>query len=291
MRAHIATDSGAHFAHSQLIAQSPVTIVPNTMVIGGRVYREGIDISAEQAMEQLVHQMTPPRVTAPSVEAYATLYSHLANHNEVILSIHSSRMLSKNWEHARAAAQQLEGHVRIFVIDSRTIDAAQGFVVRAALRAIQQYSGNIEQMVQTVRSATERVYSVYFVESVDYLMRNEILPVSHAVISAMHHMLPLVTMEDGKIVPIEKVKNRLQAVERLVEFVVEFDAFEDALILQHRPHQTEISRNLQERLALEFPQQHFGYSMYGASLAALIGVSATGLVLLERDMLAKDTDF
>jgi len=98
----------------------------------------------------------------------------------------------------------------------------------------------------------------------------------------MLNIKPVLTIEDGRLIAIEKVRTRLQAIERLVEFVIEFTEFEDMLIMQHRSGQTEQTRMLQDRLKLDFPDVHFPHAMYGASLAALIGTDATGLAVLEN---------
>jgi hypothetical protein len=87
------------------------------------------------------------------------------------------------------------------------------------------------------------------------------------------------------------VKTRLQAVDRLVEFVVEFSDIEDVLILQHKSYITEQTRMVQDRLAVDFPGQYFPHTLYNPSLAGLIGVDATGIVVLESEIEELDDDF
>lgn len=283
MNIHIVTDSSAHFSNPHWAGQYPVTIVPNRIVIAGETYREGVDLSADEALEMLQHQVTPPRVIPPSVDDYVAVYTRLAHHYDGVVSVHVSRGLSDSWQHAREAAQQLDGHIDIAVIDSGTLDAGQGLVVRAAMRAVEKRMfDNFDTLVQYVRGLTERVYAVYYTNSPLYLMRNKIMSPSHAVMSALHHVMPLVTIESGELVTMEKARNHTQVIDRLIEFVVEFEHIEDALIVQSRSFAGEQTRSLQERLALEFKEQHFPFSLYGAFLAAWIGTDAAGLVILER---------
>jgi len=155
-------------------------------------------------------------------------------------------------------------------------------VVRAAVRIIEQLDAHIDTIVQAVRGATERAYAVYYVETLDYLMRNNIMSTSHAILATMHDTLPLLTVEDGLLLTMEKVRTRAQAVDRLVDFAIEFVDLEDALILHHRTYMSEQTRALQERLSGEFEGRHFHQAVYSPSLAALIGVDATGLVVLEK---------
>jgi fatty acid-binding protein DegV len=82
---------------------------------------------------------------------------------------------------------------------------------------------------------------------------------------------------------VEKVRTRAQAVERLVEFLVEFANLDEAFIVQPRPHLGETGRLLQDRLATDAPQRQFPHTLYGAALARWIGTEALGVVVLESD--------
>lgn len=285
---HIVTDSCATFVHPQFIRQSPVTIVPNTLEIGGKRYREGQDISTEEALSLISKQPTAPKVISPTVEEYFTLYSSLIRNHDAIISIHASRELFNSWENARHAAQQM-GQVGITVIDSTLLCVAQGLMVELAVKALHRQEP-LDEIVRLVRGAAERLYAMYYVEDLDYLQQNGIMGASHRILGTMLGLKPLVTIEEGKLTLTEKVKTRTQAVEHLVEYVVEFSDIEDVVIVQSRARMTEQTRMLQDRLTLEFPEQTFPYTLYGGPLAALIGAGASGVVVLEQETEDFDDD-
>jgi fatty acid-binding protein DegV len=114
---------------------------------------------------------------------------------------------------------------------------------------------------------------------------------SHTILSALLGIKPFIGVEHGRLALIEKVRTRAQAIDRLVEFVVEFAEIEDVVILQHKTYMSEQTRMVQDRLAVEFPGQYFPYSLYGPSMASLIGADATGLVVLERETDSIEDDF
>jgi len=136
--------------------------------------------------------------------------------------------------------------------------------------------------VQQVRNATDNIYSLYLVESFERLHHNEILSPSHAKLGEFLEIKPLVTMDEGRAVVTGKVRTRSQAIDRLVEFVEEFENIQDGIIIQTRVHITEQTRILQDRLSLSFPGKHFPYTIYGASLGSLLGGNVTGVVILEN---------
>lgn len=284
----IVTDSCADFTNPHFLSQHPVTLVPNKITVGGKTYREGVDLNAEDALRLFARLPQPPVVQPPTEAEYLDVYTRLARETPTIISIHVSREISTSWRLARRAAQQLAGNCRIIVIDSQTLSAGQAMLVRVAAQALETQE-TVEDIVRVVRGAVERIFTVLYTESLDYLLRSHIMGPSHTILGAMLGVKPVLSMEDGRLMPMEKVRTRVQAIERLVEYAVEFSDVEDAVILQHKPFMSEQTRMLQERLAVDFPGRHFPYAMYGPSLAALVGTDATGLVVLETEP-EKDTD-
>lgn len=286
---HIVTDSGAHFPTPHIAIN--VTVIPNRLTIAGKTYREGVDIGAEEALRLIAAQTSAPTITPPSVQDYSDVFTRLARDTQGIVAILTSRTLSQSWANARAAGEALSGHCPLMVIDSRTVSTGQALLVRLATRLIEAGGATFDDVVKAVRGAVERVYAVYYTESMDFLMQNHIMPASHGILGMMLNLKPVLAVEEGEIVPIEKVRTRTQGLDRLVEFAVEFTDLEEAMIAQPRVGITEGTRHLQERLAFEFPGRHFPHAIYGASLAALIGTDALGLVILEREGTTENDDF
>lgn len=289
-RIHIVTDSGARFSNPRLVRHFPVTILPNTIDIAGARYLEGVDIDVDRAFELISNHGQPPIVEPPSENDYAELYARLSHFCDAIISVHPSRELSSSWSNGRLAAQQVSSSCEIAVIDSQSLCAGQGMLIRVAARAANEQE-TAEEVIQTVRQAVNRIYSVYCVRNVDFLRANGFMKPSHAVLSTQLGIKPFVSLEDGNLIVIEKVRTGGEIIERLVEFLVEFTELEDAVVLQDQKHITEETRLMQDRLALEFPGQHFPFTMYSATMASYLGTEATGVAVLENAVDEYDYDF
>jgi fatty acid-binding protein DegV len=155
-------------------------------------------------------------------------------------------------------------------------------LVENAVRLLDQET-SFEPLVRRVRSSIERIYAIYYTETTEFLFHSRILNPSHGILGAMLGIKPFLSLENGIITPIEKVRSRSQAVDRLVEFSIEFENIEQAVIVQSRSTPTETTRMLQERLAVEFPGRDFPVTVVAASMAALIGPEVYGLVILESE--------
>lgn len=286
-RIHIVTDSYANFVDPGFLIEQPVTVIPNQIQIGEDRFREGIDMDNEQALALIRQHHVVPIIIEPTVEDYLRTYHHLIPNYDAIISIHASREISANWGRARTAAVQMMGQCEIVVVDSQMLCTAQAMLVQMATRAVLQQM-QTEDIVRLVRGAIERIYAVYFVETLDYLRFNKIMDASHAILGSMLGLKPFITLESGQPVLMEKVKTLSQAVERLVEFAIEFTDIEQGAILHYQTALNEHLHLLSERLMQDFPAQPFPRAVYNPSMAALIGPDATGMVILECEMDAID---
>lgn len=279
-RVHIITDSTAHFTDATFPHRMGVTVVPQTIQFGRQTYREGVDLSTEEFYRRLPHYATLPAMTPPSVDTFRELYAEKIRQNKQILSIHISSKMSKTMAMARQAADEFLGGNKIVVIDSLTTSIGLGLLVEAAADAAEK-NLPLDEIVRIVRGMITHMYAVFFVENLDYLERNNRLSKSQAVLGTMLGIKPFLTIEEGEIIPMEKVRTREKAIDKLVEFVSEFSNIDRVAIMQSGQQPTEDTRLLLERLEQTFPGQYFPVMTYGPGLACQIGPDSLGIFILE----------
>lgn len=276
----IVTDSSAQFVNPEIVKRHNIEVVPNTIHLGAQSFREGIDLDAEAFFRLHNQSNAPITLSAPSVDAFTAVYGRLNRGTDKILSLHMSRAFGATWNNARSATKTLLGRCEIVALDSLTTSVGLGMLVEAAAIAIED-GLPFDEVVRIVRGMVPHIYIVVFVESLDYLRRNGLLSESQSVLGAMLNIKPFLTIEEGEIIPMEKVRTGAQAIDKLVEFVTEFSDVKDLVILQSTPYATDAIRTLQEQLAVEFSGRSFPSTQYGPSLAALVGTDATGIVVYE----------
>ena len=130
----IVTDSGTDVNFTpEEIKKYNVHVVPLTVTLAGKSYREGIDIQPDAFYNLLDETGTLPVTSQPAAGEFAALYSELAKTDPEILSIHISSGLSGTADSARAGAMVPEANVT--VIDTKTLSVPSGWQVEAAARA------------------------------------------------------------------------------------------------------------------------------------------------------------
>lgn len=279
----VVVDSATDFHNPALIERHRITIVPGTVIIGDDVYIDRQQMDAESFFKRIGVEDVQPRVQAPSVEQFTQAYTRLAQETDQIISLHTSSALSDAYQNALAASRNLLGRCDIAVVDSQTSSAGLALLAELAAKAA-EHSLDLDQVVRDVRGAISRVYTIFYVDTLDYIQRQALLGEAQAILGTMLNIKPFLTIEEGHLVAMEKVRNRNQAVDKLVEFVLEFGEIDQLVILQNSPFTTEAVRMLQERLQAEFGRRNFPAILYGPTLGCWLGPDATGIAVLEKEL-------
>jgi fatty acid-binding protein DegV len=134
----------------------------------------------------------------------------------------------------------------------------------------------------------QRVYIVLVTDTLDYLEHSQLISPAQAILGAMLDIRPFLAIEEGNIIPMEKVRSRERAIDKLIEFANEFSDVEQIAILQSKPYPTQKTKALRERLQVIAPGHEFPVLLYGPLLASHIGPDGIGLIVYEgvgREML------
>ncbi|HET6363237.1 MAG TPA: DegV family protein [Gemmatimonadota bacterium] len=212
------TDSTAGI--ERLVPELRCAVVPLTLEIDGALYKEGADLSAADFYRLLEVAGSPPGTLPPDVDEFAAVYEQLLTRCDSVLSIHLSGELSRTVERAREAATRLGAGDRIAVLDSRLAGAALGLLcleADARLRRGESLAGILAALERII--AGIRVYfSVY---SLDFLYLGGRLDRVGGSGSRVAEDRPILSLEAGKLILVERVIGETTRVDRTVELVAE----------------------------------------------------------------------
>ncbi len=274
----VVTDSSADLP-PEIVQALGITVLPVNIHFGNKVYRDGVDINAQEFFERLSRDGTPPpSTTPPPLSLFEATFADLMKQTDQIVAIHASGKLSQTYSRAQRAAAPLLGRARIAVIDSQLVSVGLGTLVTAAARAAEA-GVQVEEVVRLVRGMIPRIYIAFFSDTLEYLERGGRIRKAQAILGGMLNIKPLLILEDGDIVALEKVRTRAKAVEKLVEFIVEFTHIEKMTIL-HSTTPEDVNL-LIEQINLALPNLDLKVDLYGPALGTHLGPGALGVVVYE----------
>ncbi|MCS6870056.1 MAG: DegV family protein [Anaerolineae bacterium] len=279
----IVTDSSAHFSDPELVERYDITVVPLSIRWRGRTYQEGIDLDPADFLAQLGNYPDLPELLPPSLETFQAVYTRLARHTDRILSIHLSHAMHATGKVAQAATQSLLGRCTISVFDSKNIGLGLALVVEEAAR-LAETCDSLDEIVRALRKQLTRLYAIFSLERLIYAERYGLLSHAQRLLGELLGIRPILTIEEGELLAMEKVRNSAQTVDKFVEFMLEFTNVERLLLLQGTTQPTEQTTMLIERLSLEFAQRDYPTALYQPSLACYLGPHASGIMVCEAPL-------
>lgn len=228
VRVRVVTDSTATIlpSHAQALG---ILVVPNRLLLEGRVYRDAIDLTAAQFYARFP-RMGPTVATAPASaeDFYSTYQWAFAQGATAIVSIHASRRVSQVFSNALAARDALAPAV-IDVIDSQLVGVGMWpAVVRAAKLASMGASPQaVHEQVAAVLART-RLYSL--LESLEYVRRGGRSARAVHLFGRVMNAYPILSYQDGEAVPVESVRTRRRGLQRMRELALGHGAIESLLV-------------------------------------------------------------
>lgn len=212
----IVTDSTAYLA-AEIATAAGVLVVPLHVVIAGVAYAEGVEIDVAQVATALRGRSTVS-TSRPSPQTFLDAYQQAADEGaDAIVSLHLSAALSGTFESAVLAAR--DSPVPTHVVDSRSVGAGLGLLVLQAARSARSGVGPAE-IADTAAARAVGSLAYFSVATLEHLRRGGRIGTAAALLGSALAIKPLLLLDDGVIVPLEKVRTNARAIARLEELVV-----------------------------------------------------------------------
>ena len=273
MTVKIVTDSVADLP-SEVAKELGITVIPLNVRFGTEVYRDGIDLTAEQFYDKLKHSEVLPVTSVPTPVAFAEVYEKLAEETDEILSIILTSKLSGTYEVALQSIGLMKRECRVEVVDSQWAVMAQGFIVITATRAAQA-GASLDEVIDVTRRTIPRVDMLATFDTLDYLRRGGRIGRAQAFMGSILKVNPLITLRGGVVEPAGRTRSRAQAIERLYNFAMSYSFIEEMAVEDSAcPDEAEA---LVERLSSKFPKER----IYRSRGTPVIGThTGPGLLLV-----------
>ena len=276
----ILTDSSAQFPQLSFAGRDLVRVISLDVELGGKLYKEGGDLRPAQ-LKPVATTEDSPRLIAPTVDEFQEMYISLGRVYDDILVILLSAQLSDAYDNAQQAAGQLQGARPIIVINSQTTSVGLGLLVQTAAEALSE-GHSIVEAERIVRAMIPHVYTLICAPSLSYLHYAGFLDHAQATIGEMMGIYPIFTLEEGRLTPMEKVRNYRYALEYFQEFLEEYDDLRHIALLQSIPPNAQEARILRQSAQECFPDTSYTEHAMNLPFSILFGPKTMSLIVVEN---------
>ncbi len=218
----IVTDSCASIPES-LLETLKIQWVPYYIYRGTEVLRDLVSIQRGPFYDWLPSARELPKTAAPGSGDYLSTYKSLAEQGICeIVSIHMTSKGSGAYQAAKdaqALAVDVLPKVKIEVIDTLNVSMSHGWmVIEGARDALKGRS--LGEVVTRVRQMIPITRMIQTADTLKYLYLGGRIGKAKHLVGTLLNIKPLITMEDGIIVPLGSARSRSRAYQMMVEKVV-----------------------------------------------------------------------
>jgi DegV family protein with EDD domain len=212
----IVTDSTADLA-PELQAQYGLSLVPLIVNWDGQTFRDGVDLTTADFYQRLRTSKTLPRTGAPSIAAFESAFREQLKTHEAVISVNLAARLSGTYESARQAAESVDPR-RITVVDSGSVSICLGWLAEMGARLAQQ---GLEPaaIVERLEEARGRLRILVVLETLEFMQRGGRIGRAAALAGTLLSVKPILSIREGEVSPVERVRTMKGALRRLVELV------------------------------------------------------------------------
>ena len=276
----VITDTDASLSQS-VAATYGIRQVPITIHFDEEMFRTGIDIDDKLLFEKVDQYNKLPTTSAPSIGAFMEEYRAAFDDGaDDIVCICVSSKVSATYTAAVAACEHFPGR-NIKVIDSSTLSLAQGFMAMAAAQAVQE-GASLDEVVTRALDVGGRVHVYAVLATLKYLALSGRVGKLVAGMADTLNIKPILTVQDGKLDLLERVRTRKKAIARVFDLVaadVDGKRIERAGII-HGNHPLGAAE-LKDQLCKQFncPEEVI-ITEFSPGLSVHAGSGVVGLVIL-----------
>jgi DegV family protein with EDD domain len=258
-----------------------ISVVPLMVLFGEQAYRDGIDLGAAEFYAKLTSTPTMPTTSAPAPAHFEQAYRDaIATGATGILEISISSALSNTYAAAKHAAETVTADTRvpIEVVDSRTV--SMGFGLPAVTVAEQARQGmRLAELKARAESILNRVRLYATLDTLEFLQRGGRIGRAQAIAGTLLSMKPILQVRDGQVLPLERVRTRGKAMERIGQVVEQLGPLEAMAIVG--------SDEASRQMLVETVQRFWSGPIATAGLGPVVGThagpGAAGVVAITQE--------
>ena len=216
---------------SEDLKKRNIEVVRLSITIDDVEYTDQIDITSEEVLQKITEGHRP-LTSQVNPDEFESLFRELLERDNEILYIAFSSGLSGTYQSsviARDVVLEDFPDAKIEILDSLSASYGLGYTVERASDLV-----NAGESFDTVVSATKemltKIRHLFTVSDLDYLAKGGRLSKGSAFLGGLLNIRPLLNVEEGKLVPIEKHRGEKKVLKSMIDKVKDEGASEKAYI-------------------------------------------------------------
>ena len=217
MGVRIVTDSTADFTVAE-IKKYGIEVVPLNVIIDGKEYKDGVDLTSKQFYEMLADAEVLPTTSQPAPSAFVEIFNDAKEKGDSVVVICISSQISGTYQQSALLAKKIVESDQIFVVDSLQATLSMKIIVLQAIKMRDEGKSAVE-IYEFIETNKEKAIIIAYVDTLEYLVKGGRLPKTVGFAGKVLGVKPIVTLVDGKVTVNEVARGKKSALQKLLQTV------------------------------------------------------------------------
>ena len=198
-----------------------VEMIPLTINIDGKEYKDGIDFTKEEFYNILNNSNSLPKTSQVTYIDFKEKFEKYTKEGYDVICITGSSKASGTYQSANLAKADVEGNIYIF--DSLFLSLGSGQYIIKASHLIEEGDLSASEIVEELEKLRASVDLLFVPFTLEYLKQSGRLPSVVSFVGNMLSIKPICSMQDGKNKIVSKVRGTKQIASKLVDMILELN--------------------------------------------------------------------
>lgn len=283
MQVKILADSACDLPLS-FYTDNNVTLIPLKVHIHEKEYEDVKTINPKTVYDA-IRSGVVPKTSQASPLVFEEVFTNMAENNEDGIYIAFSSELSGTYSTAVMILDQVKEkypNFQLTIIDSKCASLGQGLAVMEATRLAANHVPK-EEILKDVIFRCKHMEHLFTVEDLDYLAKGGRVSKASAFLGGLLNIKPVLNVEDGKLVPIEKIRGKKKVLRRLIDIMKERgDNLQEQIIGISHADNEETANEIKKMMEEEILPKEVYISTIGSAIGAHTGAGTVSVFFLNQ---------
>ncbi len=287
MTVKIISDSGCDLP-KEIIDELNIDILPIVVIKGNMEYFDGETIDPKEVYRGMRNGQTY-KTAQISPSMFTHTFEKYAKANDQVIYVGFSSGLSGTYQTSMLIKDSIKEEYKDFdleIIDTKAASGGFGMIVYQAAKMAKEGKPK-EEIIERINFLKENLVHIFTVDDIEYLFRGGRVTRTQAFVGGLLNIKPVLDVEDGKLVPLEKVRGKNKVYKTMLDMMEKrslgADLKSQHIFITHGDDE-EGANKLKNMMAQRFGCKDFTINIIGAAIGAHSGPGTLAIFFLKKNL-------
>ena len=216
----IVTDSTCDLT-DELIREHDLSVIPVNVIIEGKTYADGVELSKQDFYEKMDHSKTLPSTAQASPSLFQRQFQKILDQGDDVYYVGLSSTFSGTIQSARIGRDMLDEPERVTIFDSLTVSLGQGGLALEASKLARE-GKSAEEITVHLTALRERQHIIFTAGGLDNLKKSGRINNLSFLFGSLLNIKPIFQIDKTGVVQVfDKVRGKKNAALALIRYLQE----------------------------------------------------------------------